>query len=299
LAPAWGLAAAIAGVSAWQIFQESAHARLLTRNFYGSLRIADVTFGPASLRRMEHGAVEHGSQFLDAQRRREPISYYSRSSGVALAIQRERQLAEGGSLAVGIIGLGAGALAAYGQTGDRFRFYEINPQVVDLAQSEFTYLADSRAEVSTHLGDARLVLEGEPPQGFDVLVVDAFSGDAIPVHLLTREAVAVYRRHLKPSGVLAFHISNRFVDLEPALARLALEERLEARMVSDEPEGTNEENSPLSESDWVLMYADKSWIGASDLANRAKELEQPQAGRAWTDDFNSILTAVRLGGTGE
>jgi hypothetical protein len=99
--------------------------------------------------------------------------------------------------------------------------------------------------------------------------------------------------------VLAFHISNRFVDLEPALARLALEERLEARMVSDEPQGTDEENSPLSASDWVVMYADKSWIGPSDLANRAKELEEPQAGRAWTDDFNSILTAVRLGGAGE
>jgi AAA domain len=149
--------------------------------------------------------------------RKEPISYYSRSSGVALALARQRQVSRTEHLAVGIVGLGAGAIAAYGEAGDRFRFYEINPQVLTLARTEFTYLSDSQAHVSVELGDARLTLEKEPPQGFDALIVDAFSGDAIPIHLLTREAVQVYRKHLTPSGVLLFHISNRFVDLQPRL----------------------------------------------------------------------------------
>jgi len=251
------------------------------------------------VRRMEHGAIEHGSQYLDPERRKEPISYYSPTSGVALALRRQRELSGGQPLAIGIVGLGAGALAAYGQPGDRFRFYEINPQVVALARSEFTYLSDSKADVSTHLGDARLVLERESPQAFDMLVVDAFSGDAIPIHLLTREAFAIYRKHLKPSGVLLFHISNKFVDLEPALSRLAVEERLEARIVSDEPEGADDDDSPLSSSNWVMMYADKRWPRSSELSSRTEPLEAPQPGPAWTDDFNTILSAVRLGGTGE
>src|SRR4029434_235160 len=129
---------------------------------------------------------EHGSQYLDRERRREPISYYSRSSGVALALSRQRQVSRPGHLSVGIVGLGAGVIAAYGESGDRFRFYEINPQVLTLARMECTYLSYSQANVSVELGDARLVLEREPPQGFNALIIDAFSGDAIPIHLLTR-----------------------------------------------------------------------------------------------------------------
>jgi len=297
--PAVAFAILIATTSAGQIFYEINGARLLTRNFYGSLRIVETGTAPMIVRRMEHGATEHGSQYLDPERRKEPISYYSPTSGVALALRRQRELSGDQPLAVGIVGLGAGALAAYGQPGDRFRFYEINPQVIALARSEFTYLSDSKADVSTHLGDARLVLEREPPQTFDMLVVDAFSGDAIPIHLLTREALAIYRKHLKPSGVLLFHISNKFVDLEPALSRLAGEERLEARIVSDVPEGADDDDSPLSSSDWAIMYADERWLRSSELASRAEALEAPQPGPAWTDDFNTILAAVRLGGTGE
>src|SRR5262245_19730024 len=210
---------------------------ILTRNFYSALRIVDFGSPPNAFRRMEHGGIEHGSQYLDRERRREPISYYSRSSGVALALARQRRVSRPGHLAVGIVGLGTGAIAAYGEAGDRFRFYEINPQVLTLAHTEFTYLSDSQANVSVALGDARLVLERESPQGYDALIVDAFSGDAIPIHLLTREAVQVYRKHLSPSGVLLFHISNRFVDLKPALARLAVEEGLDARFVYDDPDG--------------------------------------------------------------
>jgi hypothetical protein len=168
---------------------------------------------------------------------------------------------------------------------------------------EFTYLSDSQANVSVELGDARLVLEREPPQGFNALIIDAFSGDAIPIHLLTREAVQVYRKHLSPSGVLLFHISNRFVDLQPALARLAVEEGLDARLVYDDPDGDSgddseneeEEETPLSVSTWVLMAADKSWMTAPGVLDRAEALDPPQPGPAWIDDFNNILSAIRVG----
>jgi hypothetical protein len=193
-------------ISAGKIGYEIHRSRILTRNFYSALRIVDFGSPPNAWRRLEDGGIEHGSQYLDQERRREPISYYSGSSGVALAFARQRQVSRPGHLAVGIVGLGAGALAAYGEAGDRFRFYEINPQVLTLARTEFTYLSDSQANVSVALGDARLVLEREPPQGYDALIIDAFSGDAIPIHLLTREAVQVYRKHL-----------NAFV---PVLARV-------------------------------------------------------------------------------
>jgi hypothetical protein len=301
---ALGLAVVIMAISVGKIGYEINRSRILTRNFYSALRIVDFGSPPNAWRRMEHGGIEHGSQYLDRARRREPISYYSRSSGVALALARQRQFSPSGHLAVGIVGLGAGAIAAYGEPGDRFRFYEINPQVLTLARTEFTYLSDSQANVSVALGDARLVLEREAPQAYDALVVDAFSGDAIPIHLLTREAVQVYRNHLTPSGVLLFHISNRFVDLQPALARLAVEERLNARYVYDDPDGNTgddsengaeEEDTPLSVSTWVLMAADKSWMTAPGLLDRAEALEPPQPGPAWTDDFNNILSAIRVG----
>ena len=301
--PALGLAVAIMAVSAGKIGYEIHHSRILTRNFYSALRIVDFGSPPNAWRRMQHGGIEHGSQYLDRERHGEPISYYSRTSGVALALARQRQVSRPGHLNVGIVGLGAGVIAAYGEAGDRFRFYEINPQVLALAHTEFTYLSDSQANVSVELGDARLVLERELPQGYDALIVDAFSGDAIPIHLLTREAVQVYRKHLSPSGVLLFHISNRLVDLQPALARLAVEEGLDARVVDDDLAGDSgndsedeeeEEETPLSVSTWVLMAADKSWMTAPGVLDRAEALEPPQPGPAWTDDFNNILSAIRV-----
>jgi hypothetical protein len=284
-------------VAIWQVAEQYSNARVLARNFYSALRIADVGEGGERRRVMEHGGVEHGSQYLDPARRGEALAYYSPSSGVALAIERQRELNAGRPLAAGFIGLGAGALAAYGEKGDRFRFYEINPQVIDLARSEFTYLSDSKAEISIGLGDARLVLEHEQPQAFDLLVIDAFSGGAIPLHLLTREAVRIYRKHLRPGGALLFHISNRFVDLQPALARLAAEENLATLLVSDSPEGSEADESPLLDSDWVLMAESEAWLRSPKLDEEGEPLKAPMAGRAWTDDFNNILSAIRLGGS--
>src|SRR5207248_4401523 len=160
------------------------------------------------------GTIVHGKQFLDPDRRGLPTSYYGPRSGIGLALLDARAH---GPLRVGVVGPGAGTLAAYGRAGDVFRFYDINSGVVELARSEFTFLKDSPAKVEVALGDARLSLERERPQNFDVLALDAFSSDAIPVHLLTVEAFKTYLRHLKPGGVLAVHISNRYLDLVPVV----------------------------------------------------------------------------------
>ena len=297
--PAWAiwarmaLAVAVVAAAVYQIGAEISHARVLARNFYSSLRIVDTGEGADTIRRMEHGGVEHGAQYLDRQKRVQPISYYGPTSGAALTIAAMRKQRQA-PLKIGVVGLGAGALAAYGETGGAMRFYELNPQVIELAKSQFTYLADGKAAIEIAPGDARLVLEAEPAQNFDVLAVDAFSGDAIPIHLLTREALAIYRRHLKPGGALLFHISNKFVDLEPALARLAQDAGVQARVVSDSPDDPDEK-SPLSDSDWVIFSEDGSLFNAADM-QRAEELEDPQEGPAWTDDFNTILSAIRIGG---
>jgi hypothetical protein len=184
----------------------------LSRNFYGTLRVtgsADGDDSPTASRRLLHGVILHGEQYLAPDARRVATTYYGPTSGVGRTLEAART----GPLRVGVIGLGVGTLATYGQPGDVFRLYELNPVVLDVANSRFTYLKDSLAKIEPALGDARLVLEREAPQRFDVLAVDAFSSDSIPVHLLTREALAVYKRHLAERGAVVFHITNRYLDL--------------------------------------------------------------------------------------
>jgi SAM-dependent methyltransferase len=281
---------ALVALAAWGIADQINGARLLERNFYSSLRVVDEIDVSEPVRRLEHGQVEHGLQYLSPTRRREPISYYSETSGIGYAIARQRKLLQK-PLSIGVIGLGAGVIAAYGEAGGRVRYYEINPQVIDIAQRQFTYLADCPAETSVALGDARLTLEHESPQNFDILAVDAFSGDAIPMHLLTREAVKIYRRHLAPGGIIAFHISNRFVDLAAPLAAIAKSEHLDVRLVTDNPVGETED-SALSTSDWLLIAPDPSWWGPNE---RADIHVVPLIGTesVWTDDFNNLLSALR------
>jgi hypothetical protein len=295
---AFGLAAAITTVSTFHIVSEIRGSRVLTRNFYSSLSIVEFGTGADRWGQMGHGQTVHGAQYLDAARRKEPVSYYGRTSGLALAFERQRELSDTEPLVVGIVGLGTGATAAYGQPGDRFRFYEINPQVEALARTEFTYLSDSSAEITVMIGDARLVLDRESAQNFDLLIVDAFSGDSIPMHLLTREAMRIYRKHLKPSGALLFHISNIFVDLQPALARLALEEQLQGRVVEDEIESNDDIETPLASSDWIIMTTDKDWFSA-EVTKKAEPLPAAQEGPAWTDNFYNVFSAIKIAGFGE
>jgi hypothetical protein len=260
--------------------------RVMTRNFYGTLRVKDIGVDGEedAVRRLMHGVIMHGEQYRAPARRREPTTYYGATSGVARTIK----VLDGSALRVGVVGLGTGTLALFGRPGDVYRFYEINPQVVAVANSEFTFLADSGANIEHVLGDARLAMEREPPQNYDVLVIDAFSSDSIPVHLITSEALAVYARHTKPGGVIAFHVTNRFLDLAPVVRRIADEHGLHTALISDDAE-----DSDLSSTDWVLVTRDKALLERPEIAKFASEIETIRGLRVWTDDFNNLFTILK------
>src|SRR5947209_10920125 len=186
--------------------------QVVTRNFYGQLRVADdgdPRIDDDASRRLVHGVINHGQQMLREEYRRRPVSYFCPQSGIGRGMKAQ----EGTPRRIGILGMGCGTLAAYGRAGDTLRIYEINPQVLEIANREFTYLKDTAAKVEVALGDGRLLLDAEPSQQFDMLVMDAFSGDSVPVHLITREAFGAYFRHLKPYGYLAVNITTSIITL--------------------------------------------------------------------------------------
>jgi SAM-dependent methyltransferase len=215
----------------------------------------------------------------------QPTTYYGPDSGVGLALR----FCCDGSRRVGVIGLGAGTLAAYGKAGDSFRFYEINPQVIELARSSFTFLGDSPAQIDVALGDARLSLEREPPQQFDVLAVDAFSGDAIPVHLLTREAMALYFRHLKPNGILAVHTSNTHLELAPVVKQLADSAGYPSRLISSD----DDDDNLVSNADWVLVTRNQQFLDLPALHLDEESISVPDGLRPWTDDYNNLFRILK------
>ncbi|MFN7086239.1 MAG: spermidine synthase [Burkholderiales bacterium] len=284
------LALGMAGFTAYHVATYirmlSQDTRVMTRNFYGTLRVKDT--GPATnegaVRRMMHGVIMHGEQYLVPARRRLPTTYYGPHSGIARAIEANRPA----PLRVGVIGLGAGTLATYGRTGDVYRFYEINPQVVDVAQKEFSFLADSAAKIEIVLGDARLAMEREPPQQYDVLAIDAFSSDSIPVHLVTAEAMAIYLRHIKPGGVIAFHVTNRFLRLAPVVKRIADEYQLHATLITDDAE-----DSHLSKTDWALVTRNRQLIGHPAIARFAVDIAEVPGLKLWTDDYNNLFKILK------
>ena len=194
-----------------------------------------------------------------------------------------------GPLRVGIVGLGAGTLAAYGRPGDHYTFYEINPQVVELAKRDFSFLRDSPAKIVIVSGDARLALEEEAPQGFDVLAVDAFSGDAIPVHLLTREAFETYFRHLKPEGVLAVHISNSYLNLKPVVERAAAWFGKQALDVTN----PNDDSMGVFRSNWILIATPPESQGAPEMRRAGVPQARSPSFRLWTDDYSNLLGILK------
>jgi hypothetical protein len=212
--------------------------RVMERDFYGVVRTADHP-SPVPYRAMYHGGIMHGGQLLGEDFRNTPADYFNPTSGYGRVFRSLRDLQPGRPLSVGVIGLGAGVIGAWMQPGDRLAFYEISPRVVDVAKEEFTFLRDTAAQTEIILGDGRLSLEREPPRGYDVLGIDAFSGDSIPMHLVTKEAMALYVKHIKEDGVIVFQATNRFVDLLPVVKRLAAEFGLEAYNVSDSPASTD------------------------------------------------------------
>lgn len=264
----------------------SADTRVTLRNFYGVINVRDSGEGPDAMRVLAHGTIIHGKQFLEEDRRDWPTTYYGPASGVALAILDARAH---GPVRVGVVGLGAGTLAAYGRAGDVFRFYDINPQVVELARSEFSFLKDSPARVEVQLGDARLSLERESAQNFDVLALDAFSSDAIPVHLLTAEAIRGYLRQLRPGGVLAVHISNRYLDLVPVLQRAARQLSLELREVDNK----DDDEVGVYRSDWLLLSASPAAFRGRLLKAAARKIDADPRVRLWTDDYSDLYRILK------
>ena len=272
----------------YQVKRSARFSAVRMRNFYGSVRVVDRMAGSLRIRRMSHGTTNHGEQFLDPRLRRSPTTYFSPVSGVGRAIAY--LLSPGAPPRhVGIIGLGAGTLAAYGRPGDRFRFYEINPLVPVLARTEFTYLSDSQAAIAVVLGDGRLSLEREAPQRFDILVVDAFSGDSIPVHLLTVEAFAEYQRHLAPGGLLAVHVSNHFLDLAPIVALAARSRGLDARLI----ESPEIPRRAVTEASWMLLSPETRLFDDPVFQGSARPVVPPVSLRTWTDDYSNLLRSIK------
>jgi hypothetical protein len=275
---------------------------LLVRNFYGPLRVKQTLPAPNSntpdtsnevLRTLLNGNIQHGTQIFSPTLQHIPTTYYSPDSGIGLALSL---CCENRPRSIGVIGLGAGTIAAYGRRNDTLRFYELNPAVQPIARNLFTYLRDTPASVTIVEGDARASLTSElktAPQQFDVLAIDAFSGDAIPLHLLTTQAIALYRRHLKPNGILAFHVSNQYVDLAPEIALLAANAHLHAISINS---NANTAQGAYASS-WVLVTADPDIFTQIAITETSHPIPTDPNLRLWTDDYSSLLPLLRWGNT--
>ena len=263
-----------------------------SRNFYGVLQVTEETDEAGELRKLTHGRTEHGAQYVDAQRRFLPTTYFGPGTGAELAFQRHPARAASRPVRVGIVGLGAGTLAAYGRPGDVFRFYEINPAVVDFAHTQFTYLSDTPATTEVVAGDARVRMEEELAQGrpgaFDILVVDAFSSGAIPLHLLTGEAGEVYAQHLTEDGLLAFHITNRFLDLAPVLRGMAARLGMGAVLLDSGPNPAQGVNAAT----WMILTRSEEFLADPAVKARAAGNVSSEA-LDWTDNFAGLWQALR------
>jgi spermidine synthase len=271
-------------------FNKMENAGFVERNFYGVIRVRD-SGGKANI--MIHGVTVHGIQYLED--RTLPTTYYVEDSGVGLLLLNHPQYGE--NMRVGVLGLGAGTLATYAKVGDVYRYYEINPVVVRLAEGEggyFTFLKDSKAETTVVTGDARISLEQELIQGdvqnFDVLVLDTFSSDSIPVHLVTKEAFALYLEHLAADGVIAAHISNRHLDLRPVLWQLAREFDLEIVQVN-RPSSSGDNGFP---SEWILLARDPALLEIPAIKSHAISFSGYNTSiRLWADDYSNLFQILK------
>ncbi len=291
--PAGVLALAAAGALLSFPFTLRQGSVAMERDFYGVVRVRRGIYDGMDTIRLVHGTTMHGLQAVNQPYHARPTSYYTESSGAGLAMETSLRRVSLQPVRVGLVGMGVGTLAAYGMKGDVFRFYELDPAVIGLATNTayFTYLSDSAAKIEIVPGDARLSLERElasGSQGYDLLVVDAFSGDSIPVHLLTREAVALYLAHLDPQGVLAIHISNKHVRLEPVMARIQEAFGLEAMLISTG--GTR----PLgAASTWVLFSREPRALSSPALQSQGRPLRIDPRVRLWTDDYSNLFQVVK------
>jgi len=286
------LACGMTGYMARDSWNYVGGARLTMRNFYGALVVydhdADNDMGP--YRELRHGTIEHGEQFLWPQNLRHATTYYAEKSGLGLAL---RSLRVEGNINVGSIGLGAGTTAVYARPGDHYYFYDINPDVPIIANTQFSFLLHCYGKKEIILGDARLSLENELKRGvnrqFDLLSVDAFSGDAIPVHLLTREAYKIYWQQLRPNGVLAVHVSNRYLSLAPGVALAAAEDGKQAMEINYDGDDDREETA----SEWVLVTSRKGFFERDEIKAAATKIAPIRGLREWTDDYSNLYKILR------
>ncbi len=290
----------IGGVMVVDIEGNRANSLSATRNFYGALAVysIDNQSPEGHYYMLRHGQIIHGEQYSAADKRRQPTTYYGPDSGIGLImLNHPRRIARNSrdrTIRVGAIGLGVGTIAAYGLPGDYFRFYEINPAVTKIATDEngyFTFLRDSRAQIDVVPGDARLSIEREladrSPQSFDVLVLDAFSGDAIPVHLLTVEAFELYLRELTPDGIVAIHVTNRYLDLQPVIREVAKHFGLISGSI-------HQSGGPLVKpSDWIVLARNNSVLGQAAFTSRLKPLDSQRKVRLWTDDYSNLFQILK------
>lgn len=276
------------GMLGREMREETRDNLVVKRNFYGELRVRQYSnvYEWEGYRSLVHGAINHGEQYTHPARRREVATYYCENSGLGL-VMGARKI--GDIQRVGVVGLGTGSIAAYSRMGDLYRFYEINPQVRDIANGLFWYLKNAEGAIDVVLGDARLSMEREPVQNYDTIAVDAFSSDSIPVHLLTREAMVLYFHHLRPDGVLAVHISNRFIDLKPVLERqaAALGKRVLVVETEDDTQGRCYGTTWVLISSNVVMFDEPAFQKGGTTPKPATWLP------LWTDDYSNIFRVLK------
>ncbi len=287
-----GMACGLTGYMGHETWNSIGTARLLKRNFYGALVVYDqaTTGDMGPVRTLRHGTIDHGEQFLWPQNLRHATTYYAEQSGLGLAL---RSLRVEGDLNVGSIGLGAGTTAVYARPGDHYFFYDINPNVPIIATTQFSFLEHCYGKHEVIMGDARLSLEDELKHGinrrFDLLSVDAFSGDAIPVHLLTREAYKVYWQHLLPNGVLAVHVSNLYLKLAPEVALAAAADGKQAMEINS----VDDDDRAESASEWVLVTSRKGFFDRDEIHAVATKIDPIPGLREWTDDYSNLYKILR------
>ncbi|MEI9952650.1 MAG: fused MFS/spermidine synthase [Pseudomonadota bacterium] len=252
------------------------------RNFYGVVSVYDVDVSDPARHHfsLAHGLVVHGRQFVAPEKRQQPIAYYAAGTGVGRTLSYFQDRSD---LRIGVVGLGVGTIAAYARAGQSIRFYEINEQVRALAEKYFSYMKDSAGQTEIVLGDARLSLEREPAQNFDVFVLDAFSGDAVPAHLLTKEAFATYLRHLRADGVIVVNITNRHLNLAPVVLALAREYHLQTRRIFSEP---NSQELGYR-ADWLLLTKNADFLAATKAAPPPGV--RPSEPVLWTDHYSNLF----------
>jgi SAM-dependent methyltransferase len=258
------------------------HAR--SRSYFGIYTVSESPDG--GQRRLQHGTTLHGVQRLGKGQERDPTSYYGATAGVGLTLSSAERL-YGPAARIGVVGLGVGTLACYGKPGQQWTFFEIDPEVLAYStRRQFTFLERCAPKAPVVIGDARLKLEALPDDRFDILVIDAFSSDAIPLHLLTEEAERVYFRTLAKDGLLLIHISNRYIKLEPVLAALARDEGLASAIRPDRPKAKH-----LTASDWVVLTRDPAKIAELTKQGGWRPLVPPSK-TVWRDDYASILPQI-------